>query len=232
MSYAITQGRGSALLRRNRNGQAVDLRARIRRRLPKLGTATAALRPAISVRSRSTRAAILHRTCRKALPPIHNPWRRMTSEPCSITCRFVRRTSSAYRWAASPRSISASGIPIERCPFAWPVAAMARSPRSKTASAMRRGDRAIHSPSDMPAFAEKYAYGPSRVQFENKDPRGFAEFKRMLAEHSALGSANTQLGVQRERPSLYALSRTCTASPFPRWFLPATRIGRACCRAS
>jgi pimeloyl-ACP methyl ester carboxylesterase len=57
--------------------------------------------------------------------------------------------------------------------------------------------------SKMPAFAEKYAYGPTRVQFENKDPRGFAEFKRMLAEHSELGSANTQLGVQRERPSLY-----------------------------
>jgi pimeloyl-ACP methyl ester carboxylesterase len=57
----------------------------------------------------------------------------------------------------------------------------------------------------MKAFAEKYAYGPTRVQFENKDPRGFAEFQRMLAEHSALGSANTQLGVQRERPSLYDL---------------------------
>jgi pimeloyl-ACP methyl ester carboxylesterase len=57
----------------------------------------------------------------------------------------------------------------------------------------------------MRAFAEQYAYGPARVQFENKDPRGFAEFKRMLAEHSALGSANTQLGVQRERPSLFEL---------------------------
>ena len=59
--------------------------------------------------------------------------------------------------------------------------------------------------SSMQAFADKYAYGPTRVQFENKDPRGHAEFKRMLAEHSALGSANTQLGVQRERPSLYDL---------------------------
>jgi pimeloyl-ACP methyl ester carboxylesterase len=59
--------------------------------------------------------------------------------------------------------------------------------------------------SGMPAFADKYAYGPTRVQFENKDARGFAEFKRMLAEHSGLGSANTQLGVQRERPSLYEL---------------------------
>ncbi|HEY1413076.1 MAG TPA: alpha/beta fold hydrolase, partial [Rhodopila sp.] len=27
------------------------------------------------------------------------------------------------------------------------------------------------------AFAAKYAYGPTRVQFENKDPRGFDEFK-------------------------------------------------------
>ena len=57
----------------------------------------------------------------------------------------------------------------------------------------------------IPAFAEKYAYGPTRVQFENKDPRGFAEFKAQLAEHSALGARNTQLGVQRERPSLYEL---------------------------
>ncbi|HVC63342.1 MAG TPA: alpha/beta hydrolase [Acetobacteraceae bacterium] len=57
----------------------------------------------------------------------------------------------------------------------------------------------------IPAFAEKYAYGPTRVQFENKDPRGFAEFKARLAEHSALGARNTQLGVQRERPSLYEL---------------------------
>jgi len=57
----------------------------------------------------------------------------------------------------------------------------------------------------MPAFAERYAYGPTRVQYENKDPRGHAEFKAMLAEHSAVGSANTQQGVQKERPSLYAL---------------------------
>ena len=57
----------------------------------------------------------------------------------------------------------------------------------------------------MAAFAEAYAYGPTRVQFEAKDPRGFAEFKAMLAEHSAKGAANTQLGVQRERPSIFDL---------------------------
>jgi pimeloyl-ACP methyl ester carboxylesterase len=58
----------------------------------------------------------------------------------------------------------------------------------------------------MQAFAARYAYGPTRVQYENKDPRGHAQFKEMLAEHSAVGSANTQQGVQKERPSLYALT--------------------------
>ena len=58
---------------------------------------------------------------------------------------------------------------------------------------------------DIAVFAEKYAYGPTRVQFENKDPRGFAEFRRQLAEHSRIGARNTQLGVQGERPSLYDL---------------------------
>jgi pimeloyl-ACP methyl ester carboxylesterase len=57
----------------------------------------------------------------------------------------------------------------------------------------------------MAAFAERYAYGPTRVQYQNKDPRGHAEYEAMLAEHSAVGSANTQQGVQRERPSLYTL---------------------------
>ncbi len=57
----------------------------------------------------------------------------------------------------------------------------------------------------MAAFAAAYSVGPTRVQFENKDPRGFREFATMLAEHSAKGAANTQLGVQRERPSLFDL---------------------------
>jgi pimeloyl-ACP methyl ester carboxylesterase len=57
----------------------------------------------------------------------------------------------------------------------------------------------------MAPFAERYAYGPTRVQYQNKDPRGHAEFRAMLAAHSAVGSANTQQGVQKERPSLYTL---------------------------
>lgn len=54
-------------------------------------------------------------------------------------------------------------------------------------------------------FAPLYATGASRVQFQNKDPRGWAEFAERLAQHDALGSANTMRGVQARRPSLYSL---------------------------
>jgi pimeloyl-ACP methyl ester carboxylesterase len=67
----------------------------------------------------------------------------------------------------------------------------------------------------MEKFAGKYAYGPTRVQFENKDPRGFAQFKTELGEHSALGSANTQVGVQGQRPSLYDLLDKMRAMTVP-----------------
>jgi pimeloyl-ACP methyl ester carboxylesterase len=67
----------------------------------------------------------------------------------------------------------------------------------------------------MVAFAEKYAFGPTRVQFAAKDPRGFAEFQRLLTGHSATGSANTQAGCQRERPSLYDLVDQMRAMTVP-----------------
>jgi pimeloyl-ACP methyl ester carboxylesterase len=53
--------------------------------------------------------------------------------------------------------------------------------------------------------AARYAVGPARVQFQNKNPRGWAEFAAALAGHSALGSALTMRGVQAARPSLYHL---------------------------
>ena len=55
----------------------------------------------------------------------------------------------------------------------------------------------------MEKFASTYGVGPTRVQFQNKDPRAFDEFMRQLGEHSAAGSANTMLGYQARRPSLY-----------------------------
>jgi pimeloyl-ACP methyl ester carboxylesterase len=57
----------------------------------------------------------------------------------------------------------------------------------------------------MAKAAEAYALGPSRVQFQNKDPRGWREFADQLAQHSSTGSALTMRGVQKRRPSLYEL---------------------------
>lgn len=58
---------------------------------------------------------------------------------------------------------------------------------------------------DMAKAAESYALGPSRVQFQNKDPRGWREFADQLAQHSSRGSALTLRGVQKRRPSLFDL---------------------------
>lgn len=53
--------------------------------------------------------------------------------------------------------------------------------------------------------AATYGHGPARVQLQVKDPRAFEEFTRRFSEHSARGSANTMLGYQACRPSLYSL---------------------------
>jgi pimeloyl-ACP methyl ester carboxylesterase len=57
----------------------------------------------------------------------------------------------------------------------------------------------------MAETGESYALGPTRVQFQNKDPRGWREFADQFAEHSAQGSALTMRGVQKRRPSLFDL---------------------------
>src|SRR6185437_11326760 len=68
--------------------------------------------------------------------------------------------------------------------------------------------------SSMAKAAEAYALGPTRVQFQNKDPRGWREFADLLAEHSTEGAARTMRGVQARRPSLFDLAekmKTITA---------------------
>jgi pimeloyl-ACP methyl ester carboxylesterase len=57
----------------------------------------------------------------------------------------------------------------------------------------------------MAAMADVYCQGPTRVQFRDKDPRGWQEFHDMFAVQSALGHGLTMQGVQRARPSVYEL---------------------------
>ncbi|MGH8669159.1 MAG: alpha/beta fold hydrolase [Burkholderiales bacterium] len=57
----------------------------------------------------------------------------------------------------------------------------------------------------MREVAKRYSLGPTRVQFQNKDPRGWREFADQLAGHSVRGAALTMRGVQARRPSLWDL---------------------------
>jgi pimeloyl-ACP methyl ester carboxylesterase len=66
----------------------------------------------------------------------------------------------------------------------------------------------------MAKAALAYATGPTRVQHQNRDPRGWKEFADQFAEHSTEGAALTMRGVQKRRPSLYELAdkmKTITA---------------------
>jgi pimeloyl-ACP methyl ester carboxylesterase len=66
-----------------------------------------------------------------------------------------------------------------------------------------------------PAVAERYAVGPARVQFQNKNPEGWQVFADQLAQHDARGATLTMLGVQRLRPSLYDLHDELAAMTVP-----------------
>jgi pimeloyl-ACP methyl ester carboxylesterase len=56
----------------------------------------------------------------------------------------------------------------------------------------------------MAAMAELYCSGPSRVQYRDKDPRGWAEFKQQFADGSARGHALTMIGVQGAREPFFS----------------------------
>ncbi|MDP6068450.1 MAG: alpha/beta hydrolase [Alphaproteobacteria bacterium] len=77
----------------------------------------------------------------------------------------------------------------------------------------------------MDVFGAAYAVGPTRVQFQNKDRRGWQEFETRLREHSGLGSANTMRGVQGNRPSLYDLEDSLRALTVPMLILNGDEDG-------
>jgi pimeloyl-ACP methyl ester carboxylesterase len=56
---------------------------------------------------------------------------------------------------------------------------------------------------DFQTAASRYADGATRQTHKHKDPRGFAEFAAMLAEHSSVGHALTMRELQAKRPTLW-----------------------------
>jgi len=67
----------------------------------------------------------------------------------------------------------------------------------------------------MEQAAMAYALNASRVQFQNKDPKGWAEWRDQFAEHSAKGTALTLRNVQGKRPSLLDLESEISALRVP-----------------
>ncbi|HSW18427.1 MAG TPA: alpha/beta hydrolase [Ramlibacter sp.] len=67
----------------------------------------------------------------------------------------------------------------------------------------------------MQPFVDVMSYGPTRVQLLNKDPRGWEEFRKRLAEHSALGAALTMRNYQAKRPSLFDYEERLKATQTP-----------------
>lgn len=57
----------------------------------------------------------------------------------------------------------------------------------------------------MEVAGTRYAAGPTRQAQKHKDPRGYAQFVKMLTEHSALGHSLTMLNLQAKRPTLYEM---------------------------
>ncbi len=94
----------------------------------------------------------------------------------------------------------ASSVVVAGCGYGAP-----KSERASFRAEVRETVRRFRS-EDMATVARDYGAGPTRVQLQNKDPRGFAEFNQQLAEHSAEGMALTMQGVQGKRPSIYDLT--------------------------
>lgn len=65
------------------------------------------------------------------------------------------------------------------------------------------------------AVAREYGAGASRLPLRAKDPDGYAEHLRILAEHDPVGAALTMRGVQAGRPSLYAMREQLAALTVP-----------------
>ena len=73
------------------------------------------------------------------------------------------------------------------------------------ARAVSRETGKMFAAESMPVAAVRYGDGPTRQAQKNKDPRGYAEFVRMLSEHSSLGHSLVMLNLQAKRPSLWEM---------------------------
>jgi pimeloyl-ACP methyl ester carboxylesterase len=77
--------------------------------------------------------------------------------------------------------------------------------RREEAKAASRETAKMFAAQDIKTSAATYAESPTRLPYKYKDPRGYAEFARMLSEHSAHGHAMTMANLQAKRPTLWEM---------------------------
>jgi pimeloyl-ACP methyl ester carboxylesterase len=65
------------------------------------------------------------------------------------------------------------------------------------------------------ATARAHAKGATRVQFRNKDPRGWRLFRRRMAKLDGVGASLTLRRVQGTRPGVFALEARLAALQTP-----------------
>ena len=187
-------------------GDAARLRARVCGGGARAGTSRCGSSPGATGRSLSTPAATRPLTFPPSRPPTPRTRRPRTSAGSSTRSGSRRPMSAGCPWAATRRSTSASAIRTEPCRcvvagcgYGSVAADRARFHRDVAATA----ERFLTEP--MARMADVYCQGPTRVQFRDKDPRGWQEFYDMFAAQSAIGHGLTMRGVQLTRPSVYEL---------------------------
>jgi pimeloyl-ACP methyl ester carboxylesterase len=117
-----------------------------------------------------------------------------TAHVCGLSMGGYATLHFGLRYPERARSLVVAGcgygsVPAEREQFRRDVEATAR--------------RLLTEP--METLADVYCAGPTRVQFRDKDPKGWREFRDRFAAQSALGHGLTMRGVQLTRPSVYEL---------------------------
>ena len=198
MPNAHHRRRRQALLRGGRQRHAGRVRARVRRRPPQLGAAGAPLlaplplhrlqRARLSAvrRARGLRALLAGARARRY------PLRARCARHRQARARR-RAVDGRLRHAAlrhdlrQPRGLS---ITVAGGGYGSHPAQYRQFQADSKKNAERDQARGAWRISSLPTA------GPQRVQLEIKDPRAFAEYLRQFKEHSALGAANTLLGVQ------------------------------------
>src|SRR6185503_11067274 len=107
---------------------------------------------------------------------------------CRATARNTARTSRATTcWL----SVTAAGC-------GWGSKPDAKEREAMKALAAETGK--MFAEQGIEKAAAAYADAPMRQALKHKDPRGYAEFARMLGEHSAEGHAQTMFNLQLKRP--------------------------------